>query len=400
MNILNTDADLRMATLESCGMLTDLPDPMFDNLLQIIASVSGASTIFISFFDKDKQYFKSKLGISVASISLENSICYQLISSAKTNEILEVVDLNKQEQFSSNVKLYALSNPITFYTVPIVNLQGIVVGSIGMFNPFETKLGTQEQKEVLKNVSQQVSYLLELKKTQDLVKVQDKEKKLGLEGFTNIAVHDLKAPIRSIKSFLQLIEAKNKSNQDEKEAKYFKFIFDNVKILEDLIADLAQYVKIDCITTEEEDLDLNELVTTIYNDFNFSDSKTIDFQCDKLPMVKGFRFEWHAVFYNLIENALKYNTYEEILQLKISYKENPDHHIFEVADNGIGISEDFFEMIFKPFKRLHTKTEYPGSGLGLAIVEKIIQINNGTLQVESQLNKGSKFIFTIPKKRM
>lgn len=57
-------------------------------------------------------------------------------------------------------------------------------------------------------------------------------------------------------------------------------------------------------------------------------------------------------------------------------------------------------MIFKPFKRLHTKTEYPGSGLGLAIVEKIIQINNGTLQVESQLNKGSKFIFTIPKKRM
>lgn len=176
MNILNTDADLRMATLESCGMLTDLPDPMFDNLLQIIASVSGASTIFISFFDKDKQYFKSKLGISVASIPLENSICYQLISSAKTNEILEVLDLNKQEQFSSNVKLYALSNPITFYTVPIVNLQGIVVGSIGMFNPFEAKLGTQEQKEVLKYVSQQVSYLLELKKSKDLVQVQDKEK--------------------------------------------------------------------------------------------------------------------------------------------------------------------------------------------------------------------------------
>lgn len=396
MNNLNTDPSTRVKLLETYNIFNASYEPMFDNLLQVISYVSGTSSVFISFFSQESQFFKSKNGFSIEKIALENSICYHSIISANTNEVFEIVNLKRDADILANSKLFNISNLVSFCSVPIVNHQGILLGSIGLLNSFELKSMSESQKHILKNLANQVCQLLELKKSSIAHKAEESD--FDLEGFANIAIHDLKAPLRSIKSFLQLIEAKNKNTQDEKESKYFKFVFDNVKILEDLIVDLAQYVKIDFATFEEENVDLNELVSNIFNEFKSINSDTIDFKYDTLPIVKGFRFELHAVFYNLIDNALKYSAHEGVKRLEITYKKKASQHVFEVIDNGIGISKDFFETIFKPFKRLHTKTEYPGSGLGLAIVEKIIKKNKGILSVDSVLNKGSKFTFTIPEK--
>ena len=103
------------------------------------------------------------------------------------------------------------------------------------------------------------------------------------------------------------------------------------------------------------------------------------------------------IFNNLIDNALKYQKEGHAAVITVNYQEEPQAHVFEVIDNGIGIETEFLELIFKPFKRLHTQAAYPGSGLGLAAVMKMIESINGTITVRSTPDEGSVFVFSIPK---
>jgi len=116
-----------------------------------------------------------------------------------------------------------------------------------------------------------------------------------------------------------------------------------------------------------------------------------------MPTIHYSKLALHMIFYNLIDNSLKYRNQERVLELKISYKSDLFHYYFEVEDNGIGISAEYYDIIFKPFKRLHAKSEFVGSGLGLASVKKITQKLGGTISVKSTLGKGTKFTITIPK---
>jgi signal transduction histidine kinase len=116
-----------------------------------------------------------------------------------------------------------------------------------------------------------------------------------------------------------------------------------------------------------------------------------------LPTIHFSKLALGVVLNNLIENALKYKKPDQNVSVEVVYIENDLQHEFQIIDNGIGIAEEYFELIFKPFKRLHTKSEYPGSGLGLATVKKIVEKMNGTISVRSVVNEGTTFILTFPK---
>ena len=117
-----------------------------------------------------------------------------------------------------------------------------------------------------------------------------------------------------------------------------------------------------------------------------------------MPIISFSKLALSVIFNNLIENALKYKKKQDVSTvIHIRFKDSPFYHIFEIQDNGIGISSDFFEIIFKQFKRLHTKTEFFGSGLGLASVKKIIEKLGGTIKVISVVHEGTIFTVSIPK---
>jgi chemotaxis family two-component system sensor kinase Cph1 len=99
---------------------------------------------------------------------------------------------------------------------------------------------------------------------------------------------------------------------------------------------------------------------------------------------------------NLIGNSIKYRS-DKIPEIHISAQEKDNDWIFSVEDNGIGIDSKYSDQVFQIFKRLHTNEEYKGTGIGLAITKRIIERHNGRIWVESELSKGSKFYFTIPK---
>jgi chemotaxis family two-component system sensor kinase Cph1 len=106
--------------------------------------------------------------------------------------------------------------------------------------------------------------------------------------------------------------------------------------------------------------------------------------------------QFTQLFQNLIGNAIKFRR-EDTPEIHVKVEDNDDEWIFQVIDNGIGIDSKHKDLIFKIFQRLHEKEKYPGTGIGLSVCQKIVERHRGEIWVESELDTGSKFCFTIPK---
>ena len=104
----------------------------------------------------------------------------------------------------------------------------------------------------------------------------------------------------------------------------------------------------------------------------------------------------NQIFQNIISNAIKFKKKDQPLTIKISGENKGTHWELSIEDNGIGIEKEHQEKIFAPFQKLHSESEYDGSGIGLATCKRIIKLHQGDIWVESELNKGTKFIFTLP----
>jgi signal transduction histidine kinase len=116
---------------------------------------------------------------------------------------------------------------------------------------------------------------------------------------------------------------------------------------------------------------------------------------DRLPALRVYEGHFVSVFQNLVENAIKYRS-DRSPEIRISFQETAEQFCFAVADNGIGIAPEYHEKIFSPFKRLHGK-KVPGTGIGLAICRRVLERYGGRIWVESEMDKGTTFIFTLPK---
>lgn len=118
---------------------------------------------------------------------------------------------------------------------------------------------------------------------------------------------------------------------------------------------------------------------------------------EKLPVIYAFEVELRLLFQNLISNAIKFSKPDVAPIVNIFSEEKESNYKFTVKDNGIGIDEKFKQKIFLIFQKLHQNNKYTGTGIGLAHCKKIVELHNGTIVVNSQLNLGSSFQFTISK---
>lgn len=394
---LKREEQLRMKVLENYRILDTLPEQMYDDIIQIASFICDMPIVLLSLVDDKRQFFKSKIGININETPIEQSVCYHAILSK--DEIFQVPDLRADSRFKDNPLVTSDPNIVSYYGVPLQSKEGIYFGSLCVVSQHEPKSISEEQMSILKKLAKQVIYLLELRKANhDLFVCQEKTKSYltQMEEFAHTAAHDLRAPLRAVNSFLQLIASKNEAEYDEKDQKYFKFVFDNVKIMDELIVDLLEFAKSDEKIDEKETLDLNTFITNIYHHVN-ANNENSQLIIDQMPTVRVSKLAFGIIFNNLIENALKYKKPNQVSRLEVRYKDDGFFHVFEVTDNGIGISSEYFDLIFKPFKRLHTKSEFSGSGLGLATVKKIVEKIGGSISVRSVLNEGSTFTVSIPK---
>ncbi len=213
-----------------------------------------------------------------------------------------------------------------------------------------------------------------------------------LEEFNYVASHDLREPLRTITSYCDLLSEDLGKDISPDVQDDINFIVDATTRMNTLIQDLLQLSRAGRVEFRKEPVDLNSLISTIVSDLEVKIKETNATVIWKnLPTVKGDAVQLHRVFQNLISNAIKFRSEKEPV-VKIEAENIDKKIIIKVIDNGIGIKQEYFDQIFFPFKRLHSRNKYEGTGIGLAICKKIIDRHKASITVESEVGKGTSFI--------
>ncbi|MEM9674629.1 MAG: ATP-binding protein [Bacteroidota bacterium] len=219
-----------------------------------------------------------------------------------------------------------------------------------------------------------------------------------LERFAYIASHDLKEPLRTVSSFSMLLKKRYGEQLDERADKYIHFIVDGTNRMQNLIDDILTFSRLERKGNRFEQLDVNSVVEDIKSQLETTIRKTkTKINYEELPTLIGDRGQLIQLFQNIISNSIKYRQPDVPPKINISCEEQEDYWKFSVSDNGIGIEKEFFDRIFVIFQRLHSASEYEGTGIGLAICQRVVETHDGKIWVESQINRGSSFHFTVSK---
>lgn len=395
---MNSDLE-RIKTLIDFNILDTSPEEMFDDITAIASAVCGMPIALISLLDLERQFFKSNFGINERETPIEYSFCKTAIENP--TDIFIIEDARNDIRFKDNPFVLNDPNVVSYYGVPLNSKSGVAYGTLCVIDN-KVKILTKEQKEILKKLSKQVEYLIELRKNNYLLaeyQVKIEKYSSEMEEFAYLAAHDLKAPIRAIQSFVKLLDKKHKNLWDEKDEKYLFFIVESTTKMNHLIDDLLEYSKNNLNNDNEIKFNLKELIFDVFRRLTYDISEIKpELICDEMPTITHSKIAFTLLFHNLIGNGLKYQNKNTTPIIKVHFKENVTHWIFSVEDNGIGIENEYFEIIFKPFKRLHTNSEYQGNGLGLAVCAKIIDNLKGSIMLDSTPGKGSTFTISIPKK--
>jgi len=226
-----------------------------------------------------------------------------------------------------------------------------------------------------------------------------------LEAFSYSVSHDLRAPLRAISGFSQILDRRYKNKLDDDGKKYIENILEASDYMGKLIEDLLTYSRLGRKSIKLKPVSLSRSIRMVISNLSELIKETsgrIIFDND-IPMVLGDETLIAQVFHNLIQNGLTYQKKDNIpeISIKWEYENNldPSNHVkmvkVFVEDNGIGIPKEYQEKVFNVFQRLHTQDEYPGTGIGLSVVKKCIRLMNGNLELISEENKGSTFIVSL-----
>ena len=216
-----------------------------------------------------------------------------------------------------------------------------------------------------------------------------------LEQFAYVASHDLQEPLRMVASYVQLLARRYRGQLDADADDFINYAVTGANRMQMMINDLLAFSRAGRSKESMGPVSCEEvLATTLANLQKIIRESEATITHDPLPGVVGRFPQLTLVFQNLIANALKFHG-QEPPKIHIGAQREGRQWVFSVKDNGIGIDPQYFNRLFIIFQRLHGREEYPGSGIGLALAKKIIEYHGGRIWIESQLEEGSTFFFTL-----
>ena len=249
----------------------------------------------------------------------------------------------------------------------------------------------EDRKAAAERLARQARELAE--RTEDLDRSN-----ADLRQFAYAASHDLQEPVRTIASYAQLLSKRYGATMEKDAKEYLNFIVDGGRRMQSLVAGLLAYSRVTNRNGAEPILvSASELVhSAVLNLRTAIEECGAEVVYDSLPTIRAEPTQMMQVFQNLISNALKYRRGDEHLTIRISAEASNGGWRFAVADNGLGIEPQYWDMIFDLFKRLEGR-EIPGSGIGLALCRRIVEKHGGRIWVKSEPGRGSVFYFTVPR---
>ena len=219
-----------------------------------------------------------------------------------------------------------------------------------------------------------------------------------LEAFSYSVSHDLRAPLRHINGYVDLLNTRFRENLPEKARHYLATVTDASKQMGKLIDDLLQFSRSGRQEVHKEKLDMNGLVSEVLEKITpGTENRKITWSVQQMPEVSGDYSLLKQVWINLLDNAVKYTKYKKSTEISIEFREEKEKFVFFIRDNGVGFDMKYANKLFGVFQRLHTQTEFEGTGIGLANVQRIILKHSGQVWAKAEPDKGATFFFTLPK---
>lgn len=247
----------------------------------------------------------------------------------------------------------------------------------------------REHEEQIRNLNQ------ELAKQAAEVEATNKE----LESFAYSVSHDLRAPLRHVVGFAELLQKQASSALDDEDQRYIRTIVESAKRMGNLIDDLLAFSRVGRAETKKTAVDLQQLVKEVVAEIG-QDTKGRDivWKTGALPVCYGDRSMLRLVVVNLVSNAVKFTRMRKPAEVEIGCVNANDNEIeVFVRDNGAGFDMRYVDKLFGVFQRLHLREEFEGTGIGLATVQRIIHRHGGTVRAEGAVDKGATFYFSLPK---
>ena len=291
--------------------------------------------------------------------------------------------------------------------VPVKSRTGELLGSL-VFGHRDPRFFSPEAENIARGIAAQAAIALDnaslfdetRRSAEELRRTNENLRRLNddLNQFAYSASHDLREPLRMVSIYTQLLGRKVKGHIDQEGEHFLDYVLKGASRLEALIRDLLAYTK----AAENADgpsgtADTNEALKGALTNLAAAveESGARISVASTLPNVAIAEVHLIQILQNLIGNGIKYRS-EEVPEIRVgAERRGPVWELF-VADNGMGIAEEYKDQIFGIFKRLHNAEEYSGTGIGLAICQRIVQRYGGRIWVESRLGRGSTFRFTLP----
>ncbi|MEO6290185.1 MAG: GAF domain-containing sensor histidine kinase [Ginsengibacter sp.] len=387
----------RLEALREYNILDTLSEQDYEDITQLAATICKTPISLITFIDKDRQWFKSHYGASVAETILEYSFCVHALNSPK--EALVVEDSREDERFADNPMV--TGDPyIIFYTgMPLLNPEGFALGSLCVIDHQPRKL-SGEQLNALEILSKQVVTLLEMRKSnialqkaKDELEIRNKE----LEQFASVVSHDIKSPLSGIVMANQILDEQFSQSLGREGTDVLDVSKRASEKIKALVDGILSYYKGSEQSGNVEQFNISEFFESIFSLLPADKKYNLEYPRDNANITMN-KMQLEQVLSNLINNSIRYND-KDVVEIKISFSEAPQQYFFSLTDNGIGIAKEDQERIFNLFTTIPSQAREgnTGYGIGLSTVKKIVEKNGGIVTIESSPGNGTKISFNIKK---
>ncbi|MFP4288461.1 MAG: PAS domain S-box protein [Bacteroidales bacterium] len=218
-----------------------------------------------------------------------------------------------------------------------------------------------------------------------------------LEAFSYSVSHDLRAPLRAITGFTQILSNEYEELFDEEATRLFGIIKENAQTMDTLISDLLDFSRTGRVQLSRSEINMKDMSKALFYEISTEKQRqTIDLLLENLPDANADPSLMRQVWRNLLSNAIKYSQNRDHPRIHIGGHNKEKENIYFVKDNGVGFNPAYTSKLFQVFQRLHKSNEFEGTGVGLAIVQRIILKHGGRVWAKGEINKGACFWFSLP----
>lgn len=318
-------------------------------------------------------------------------------------ELERQLESSKQELFS--LKSESSNRKVQLY-LSLAAIFLALVGIIAMFSRFKIKqkahLALSQQHTLLELKNQEIQSQNSLLADQsESIRTQNRllqQSNADLEQFAYAASHDLREPLRTIRSYMQLLEKRYAVKLDDSALEFIHFAADGAARMDELLQDLLKYSRIGRSGLQPSRLNLDQLLQKVLRnlDRQIKDTQAV-VTVSPLPEIDGYDAEILLLFQNLISNAIKFHRKGITPEINVSVSAMSSYYLFRISDNGIGIPAEFKDAIFTLFQRLHSRTEYEGTGIGLALCKKVVKSHMGEIWLDPAVTEGTTFCIQLPR---